>query len=109
MFNFTGKPLENWFCFPWAAEELCANVCPKTLISKAVYEWAEESWYKDEAKIIEEGNVLWLPLCVQHYECLCDGVGEGQHAQQQLKGMQQHCVHGFADGQSVLSQLPCFQ
>lgn len=101
--------LEEGFDVFGAEEEVFHHVAPENLIPEAIDERAEETWDQNKAEVVEKGNVLPRPDCVQHYEALCDGASESQNAEQQLKAMQEHSVHGSPDREPVLPQLPRLQ
>lgn len=84
-------------------------MAPQTLIPEAVDERAEKARDEHEAVVVKEGDVGRVPVGVQHDEVLGDGAGESQNAQQQLSGVQHHCVHGFVHGHFVLPHLPGLQ
>lgn len=56
-----------------------------------------------------EGDVLGQPASVHTDEALQDRLGEGNHAQKQLKAVEQHCMHGLGHRRPVLTHLPGLQ
>lgn len=81
------------------------HVAPQALISETINERAEEARQKDETEIVEERHVLLQPADVQDDQALCNGEGEGHHAEQQLETVEHHSVQSLADRGTVLPHL----